>query len=108
MIEICTEIFEDEIIRSQGMVLLEFTAQWCGVCRSVERLVDTVGHEIPDVKFCFADVDKNPELARKFSVRGVPTFIVFDEGELRSRKAGALTKRDLYEMLGRKPHGIRV
>ena len=106
MLQISAESFESEVIECEGVVLVEFTADWCGVCKRSEKLFSDAEKELTDVKFCFVDIDRDKELADKFSVRGVPTIVVFCSGEVKSRKTGALTKADLYSMLGRKPAGI--
>lgn len=103
MIQVGTEDFEKEVIKCEGTVLVEFTADWCGICKRSEKLMSAVERKLADIKFCFADIEKNRELAEKFSVKGVPTTLVFKNGELSARKTGALTKGDLYSMLGVNP-----
>lgn len=102
MTELSTEDFEKEVINSEATVLVEFTADWCGICKRSEKLMNAVEREFSDVKFCFVDIEKDKELAGKFSVKGVPTTLVFKGGELSKRKTGALTKGELYSMLGKK------
>lgn len=99
MIQISTEDFEQEVIKNEGTVLVEFTADWCGICKRSEKIFSVVEKELTDVKFCFVDIEKDKELAKKFAVRGVPTTFVFKDGDVTARKTGALTKGDLQAML---------
>lgn len=99
MIQVGTEDFEKEVIKDEGTVLVEFTADWCGICKRSEKVFAVVQKELPDVKFCFVDIEKDKELAEKFSIKGVPTTLIFKDGGLSARRTGALTKGDLYEML---------
>ena len=102
MIQVGTDDFEKEVIKDEGTVLVEFTAVWCSVCKRTEKIFSAVEKEQPDVKFCFVDIEKDKELAEKFSIKGVPTTFVFKNGGLSARRTGALTKGDLYEMLSTK------
>ena len=104
MIQIRTEDFEKEVINSEAPVVVEFTADWCGICKRSEKMFSDAEKEFFDVKFCCVDIEKSKELTAKYSVKGVPTTFVFVDGDIKSRKTGALTKGNLYAMLGRKPH----
>lgn len=99
MLQIGTEDFEKEVVKCEGTVLVEFTADWCGICKRSEKMFYAVEKELPDVKFCCVDIETDRELSEKFSVKGVPTTFVFKGGEVKARKTGALTKGDLYSML---------
>ncbi len=103
MLQVSSEDFEKEVINSESAVVVEFTADWCGICKRSEKLMNVAQKELPDVKFCFVDIEKDRELTEKFSVRGVPTTLIFKDGEMKARKTGLLTKGDLYSMLGIKP-----
>lgn len=103
MIEINTESFESEVIRSESDVMVTFTAQWCGFCKNTEKMLSATEHELKDVKFCEVDIEKSGELASKYAVRGVPTTLFFSDGTMKNRKTGALTKAEVYTLAGRKP-----
>ena len=99
MIQVGTEDFEKEVIKCEGTVLVEFTADWCGICKRSQKIFADAERKLTDVKFCFVDIEKDKELSEKFSVRGVPTTFVFKDGDVKARKTGALTKGDLHAML---------
>lgn len=103
MLQIGTENFENEVTGHEGTVLVEFTADWCGICKRSEKIFAVAEKEFPEIKFCFVDIEKDKELTEKFSVRGVPTTLVFKNGGLSARKTGALTKGELYSMLSEEP-----
>lgn len=103
MIELTTENFEAEVRRCAAPVYVVFTAEWCGFCHGMVRLLDKVQHELTDVKFCSVDMDKCPELTAKYSIRRVPTSLVFKGGELVNKQTGQLTKAEVYELLNRSP-----
>lgn len=102
MTEINTENFESEVIRSKADVMVSFTADWCGFCNNTMKMLSATERELKDVRFLFADIEKNPDLAKKYSVRGVPTTLFFKDGEMKNRKTGALTKAEVYALAGRK------
>ena len=92
--------FENEVLRSDKPVLLDFWATWCGPCRMVSPIVDEIAAENPDKKVGKVNVDEEPELASKFDVMSIPTLLVFEDGELVNRAVGARPKEmilDLFE-----------
>lgn len=101
MLNLTTENFESEVIRSEAPVFVVFTTPWCGFCHSMERNIDLVCHQLPDVKFATVDMDKQRELSTKYSVRSVPTSIVFKDGKLTDRKTGLLSKSEIFDLLSK-------
>lgn len=88
----------DEEIKS-GIVVVDFFATWCGPCKMLSPVMDEVESEITDVKFLKIDVDKEEELARRFSVMSIPTIIVFKDGKIMSQHVGFMTKDEIIEMI---------
>ena len=88
----------DEEIKS-GIVVVAFFATWCGPCKMLSPVMDEVESEITDVKFLKIDVDKEEELARRFSVMSIPTIIVFKDGKIMSQHVGFMTKDEIIEMI---------
>jgi len=85
---------------AKGLVLVDFWAEWCGPCRQLGPVVDEVAAEMGDkVKVFKMNVDENPETPSKFGVRGIPTLILLQDGELISTKVGALQKTALVSWL---------
>ena len=99
-VELTQENFEQEVLKAEGKVLVDFWAPWCGPCRMVSPIVDEIAAENPDKKVGKVNVDEEPELASKFDVMSIPTLLVFEDGELVNRAVGARPKEmilDLFE-----------
>ncbi len=85
--------FEAEVLKSETPVLVDFWAAWCGPCRMVAPLLDELADENDGkVRIAKLNVDENQELAYKFQVSSIPTFILFKNGEMADRMMGAMPK----------------
>lgn len=89
-----------EIIKDEKPVLVDFHADWCGPCKTLAPILKDVKSELgDDVKIVKIDVDKNQELAGKYQVRGVPTMILFKNGQQLWRQSGVLQKAEIIEVI---------
>jgi thioredoxin 1 len=89
--------FETEVLDSETPVLVDFKAVWCGPCRVMKPTIDKLADEYRGrVKVVTLDIDDGPELAAEYGIRGVPTFILFNEGEVIERWVGSNTTRDMF------------
>ena len=86
----------DEIINEHAVVLVDFYADWCGPCQMMEPAVESLAAET-DAAVVKVDVDVHQNLAGQFSVQGIPTLLVFADGELAERMVGAQTERALTD-----------
>ena len=95
---ITTEHFEEEVLKSEVPVLVDFYADWCGPCKVMMPVVEEAAKEESDAKFFKLDIDKNMEIAKKYRVMMIPTFIVFKGGEVHQRLSNVVSKEKLLSL----------
>jgi thioredoxin 1 len=89
----------DVIKESNKPVLVDMYAEWCGPCKMIGPIIDTLASEYDEkLEIIKVNVDENPVSAAAFGVRSIPTLLVFDKGELVKRQAGAVPKSKIVEM----------
>ncbi len=92
--------FQNEVINTEGPVLVDFWAEWCGPCKQLAPLVEDASQEFKDkIKVCKMDVDSNRETAAEYGIRSIPTLMIFKNGELVGTEIGALSKLQLDEFI---------
>jgi thioredoxin 1 len=100
VMHITDDTFEAEVLKSTTPVLVDYWAEWCGPCQMIAPLLDQVAAEYADkVKVVKVDIDDNQATAAKYGIRGIPTLMIFQGGELKSTKTGALSKSQLITLL---------
>ncbi len=99
-IELTDGTFESLVLKSDKPVLVDFWAVWCGPCRMVGPIVQEIGEEYKDKAVVGKlDVDHNPETARNYGIRNIPTILFFKNGEVVDKQVGAVPKQKLVEKL---------
>ena len=97
---ITSQNFEEEVLKSEKPILIDFWATWCGPCKTMAPIVEEIAEERTDIKVCKIDVDQEPELARQYRVMSIPTFLVFKEGEVVKRDMGVMSKEEVEGLIG--------
>ena len=94
------ETFEEEVLKSDRPVLVDFWAAWCAPCRMLAPIVDEVAQEFSDQAKVFnLNVDENSETSAKYNIKGIPTLLLFNGGEIKDQIVGATSKNNIARMI---------
>jgi thioredoxin 1 len=100
MQDISDDSFETDVIKSTLPVIVDFWAAWCGPCKALAPIVDDVASNyVGRVKFVKMDVDQNPSTPSRFGIRGIPTLILFKNGQVAATQVGLINKTDLAKLI---------
>src|SRR5499426_3763170 len=101
-IEITDDNFENEVLKSNTPVLIDFWAAWCAPCRAIAPVVEELAGEYAGkLKVVKMDVDANPQTPSRYGVRGIPNLIIFQNGEVKEQIIGAVPKAQLVKAIGK-------
>lgn len=91
--------FENEIVKADKPVLVDFWASWCGPCRMLSPIIDEIAEEHPEIKVCKINIDDEAELAIRHGVMSVPTLMLFKNGEIAQTAVGVRPKDEILDLL---------
>ena len=98
IINITKEIFEEQILKASQPVLVDFWAEWCGPCKMLTPVLESVANKLDDkVKIVKVDVDESPDLAQRFGIMSVPTMILFKKGQQAAAFSGYMPEAMLMQ-----------
>ena len=100
IVHISDESFEEEVLQSERPVLIDYWAEWCGPCKMIAPVLDEIATEYSDrLKVVKLNIDDNPQTPPKYGIRGIPTLMVFTNGQVEATKVGAVSKAQLTAFL---------
>ncbi len=92
--------FENDVLKSDKPVLVDYWAEWCGPCKMIAPILDEVSAAYQDkLQIAKMNVDENRDIPAKFGIRGIPTLMLFKDGQLAATKVGAMSKAQLTEFI---------
>lgn len=100
ILHVTDDSFEDQVLNAGQPVLVDYWAEWCGPCKMIAPVLDEiVGDYSGQLKIAKLNIDDNPTTPQRYGVRGIPTLMLFKDGEVEATKVGAITKSQLAEFL---------
>ena len=100
-VKVTDESFESDVLKASGPVLVDFWAEWCGPCKQIGPAIDQIAEELSGkVTIAKINIDENQMTPGRYGVRGIPTMMLFKDGQMASMTVGAMPKSKILEWLG--------
>lgn len=100
IVHLSDDSFETDVLKADGLTLVDFWAEWCGPCKMIAPILNEVAEEYEGrLTVAKLNIDEHPATAPKYGIRGIPTLLLFKNGEVVATKVGALSKGQLKEFL---------
>ncbi|MDY6812308.1 MAG: thioredoxin TrxA [Pseudomonadota bacterium] len=100
IVKVTDDSFDSEVLQAGQPVLVDYWAEWCGPCKMIAPLLEEIAEEYGDrLKVAKLNIDENPDTPPKYGIRGIPTLMLFKQGEVEATKVGALSKSQLTAFL---------
>ena len=93
------ENFDTEVLKSKSPCVVDFWAEWCGPCKQIAPILEEISNELSEVTIAKHNIDDHPNQPTKYGVRGIPTMLLFKDGELKATKVGATTKSNIVSWI---------
>jgi len=97
--DITDENFESEVLKADKPVVVDFWAEWCGPCKQIAPILSEISDEMTNVVIAKHNIDSHPNQPSKYGVRGIPTMLLFKNGQLQATKVGATTKSNIVSWI---------
>jgi|TARA_Y200000002_G_scaffold379362_1_gene388469 thioredoxin 1 len=97
---ITDESFDNDVIKSDKPIVVDFWAEWCGPCKQIGPVLEEISNEMKDqIIIAKHNIDQEPNMPTKYGIKGIPTMLLFKNGELKSTKVGATTKSNIVSWI---------
>ena len=99
-IEVTSESWDDEVMKSSNPVMVDFWAEWCGPCKMIAPILEELAEEyMGQLKICKLNTDDHPEISSRFQIMGIPSLLFFKDGELIDKIVGAASKKQFKDKI---------
>ena len=102
MLEVNKDNFENEVLKSEKRVLVDFNAEWCGPCKMMKPVLEELSHTNNDIKIVSVNVDNEDELSQNYNVSSIPCLVLFENGNEIKRNVGLISRSELDDFIGGK------
>jgi thioredoxin 1 len=108
-VKVTDQTFEQDVLKSDKPVLVDFWAEWCGPCKQIAPALDQISEELADlVTIAKLDIEESPGTPSRYGVRGIPTMMLFRGGQMASMKVGAMPKQKILDWLNEAGVGVQT